>query len=630
MDVLFVVMPFSDITRPSIGVSLLAAQAQKYGFSARVAYFNVFLAETIGQELYDRIANGFPPELLVGEWFFADILFGNDIPHYDDYLSKILRVGSVGNTLREQLQKAREHRSAFVENCSRRIGELHPSVVGFTTTFHQTCSCLAVAKRIKEFPSPPVVVFGGANCEGEMGLQLVKSFGWIDYACLGEGDLVFPPLIKDILRGQGREGLSGIATRQDEIATSPETLANLDELPIPDYTDYFAQVESCTLASKIEPDLLIETSRGCWWGAKQHCTFCGLNGKTMTFRSKSCQRAFSELHELSERFQVKRFECVDNILNMKYIPSLFELLERSGLDLELFYEVKANLRYDQLEAMRAGGVRAIQPGIESFSNQVLQLMRKGCTGLQNIQLLRWCEELGIQVGWNLLTGFPGESSAEYRNMAELVCLLTHLQPPATCSPVRLDRFSPFFIRAEEFGLHRVRPSAAYYYVFPLGRAQLSKLAYFFDFDYVDGRQPLNYASGVSRAVESWHKSRTAAEQRPRLDAVVSSDEITIADTRTAAVSPVHRLSGTTAQIYASCDSVQGMVKLIQLFPPDRQQEAVRSVENLLNSKLMIEQDGHLLSLAVFRNRHRLPEVARQHVYNQYEQAQAPNPLLRVV
>ena len=49
-----------------------------------------------------------------------------------------------------------------------------PRVVGFTTTFHQTCASLAVARRLKALPDPPLVVFGGANCEGEMGVQMLR------------------------------------------------------------------------------------------------------------------------------------------------------------------------------------------------------------------------------------------------------------------------------------------------------------------------------------------------------------------------------------------------------------------------------------------------------------------------
>ena len=130
---------------------------------------------------------------------------------------------------------------------------------------------------------------------------------------------------------------------------------------------------------------------------------------------------------LSTAYGVKRVSCVDNILDLRLAPILFPALQRSGLDLELFYEVKANLRQDQLAMMRAGGVKSVQPGIESFSNQVLRLMEKGCTGLQNIQLLRWCEEAGIMAAWNLLSGFPGEDPDEYRT-AELLPLLTHCSP----------------------------------------------------------------------------------------------------------------------------------------------------------------------------------------------------------
>ena len=151
------------------------------------------------------------------------------------------------------------------------------------------------------------------------------------------------------------------------------------------------------------------------------------------------------------------FGCVDNILDLRYIDTLFPRLAESGLDLDLFYEVKANLRYDQLVKMRRAGVRAIQPGLESLSNEVLRLMDKGCTALQNIQLLRWCQELGIEAAWNILAGFPGEPPAEYEKMARLVPLLTHLTPPCSCAQVRLDRFSPFHVRSESL---RLSPFAA--------------------------------------------------------------------------------------------------------------------------------------------------------------------------
>src|SRR5262249_59497497 len=133
-------------------------------------------------------------------------------------------------------------------------------------------------------------------------------------------------------------------------------------------------------------------------------------------------------------------------------------------------------------------------------------------------VLRWCDELGIQVAWNLLAGFPDEPVEEYARQAALLPLMFHLQAPASCSPIRLDRFSPFYTRPDRFGLKRLRPTAAYYYVYPFGRRELARLAYFFDFDYPDGRNPHDYISSVKAEVHNWWQAKSrSSDDLPRLD-----------------------------------------------------------------------------------------------------------------
>src|SRR5262249_51844851 len=157
-----------------------------------------------------------------------------------------------------------------------------------------------------------------------------------------------------------------------------------------------------------------------------------------------------------------------NILNVKYFNDFLPQLAAKNLDLDLFYEVKANLKKAQLCMMRKAGIRTIQPGIESFSNRVLEIMRKGVKALQNIQVLKWCKEFGIHPYWNLIWGFPGEPEDEYKRMAELVPLLTHLTPPEYATQIRMDRFSPNFEHAEELGFQKPKPSAAYSHIYPFG------------------------------------------------------------------------------------------------------------------------------------------------------------------
>jgi ribosomal peptide maturation radical SAM protein 1 len=562
MDVVFAVLPFADVNRPSIGVSLLQAELEARGFECCVQYFNFDLFERLGPRAYASVSYSAAPEALAGEWFFADLLFDLPPEHLfiDRMLSWQLDPESVGNVL-----KARPDRRDYIDNCAACISAPKPRIVGFTTSFHQTCACLAVAKRLKELPDPPFIVFGGANCEGEMGLQLLRSFGWIDYLCTGEGDAAFPRLVQRLLREDEPGELPGILHQgESRRVTFPDLVTNLDALPVPQYRDYFARLAASPLRGEVPPSLLIETSRGCWWGAKQHCTFCGLNGNTMSFRSKSPDRAYDELAKLSADYRVRKIACVDNILDIRLLNALMPRLARSGLDLDLFYEVKANLRYDQLLKLKAGGVAAIQPGIESLSDRVLRLMRKGCTAMQNIQLLRWCGELGISVVWNLIGGFPGEDSQDYSGMATLIPLLAHLQPPLGCQTVRLDRFSPMFRDAEQFGLTRVRPNSAYYYVFPLSGRELSNLAYFFEFDYADERDVGAYLKLISREVESWVRSHADPSKKPVLDAVFSDDdEAILTDTRSCATRREHRLRGPKALLYYKCDRARTAESLSQ-------------------------------------------------------------------
>ncbi|HET8547219.1 MAG TPA: hypothetical protein VFL57_04405, partial [Bryobacteraceae bacterium] len=270
-----------------------------------------------------------------------------------------------------------------------------------------------------------------------------------------------------------------------------------------------------------------------------------------------------------------------------------------------------------------------QPGIESFSNHVLKLMRKGVTGVQNIQLLKWSEEVGIAPAWNLLAGFPDESPAEYEQMAKLLALLMHLEPPTGCAPIRLDRFSPLFNQAEAVGLRRVRPTLAYYYVFPLGRRELARLAYFFDFDYADGRKVESYLGPMHSAVAKWRNARFQSDEklRPRLDATIQDGgAIHIVDTRECASSADHWLSGIDAELLLACDSAQARHTLRKKYGAAGDEALAR----LISSRICVEMEGQLLSLPVLRNR---PAHMMETDFNAHRRIPAAadtEPLLRIL
>jgi hypothetical protein len=147
----------------------------------------------------------------------------------------------------------------------------------------------------------------------------------------------------------------------------------------------------------------------------------------------------------------------------------------------------------------------IQPGIESLSTHVLDLLRKGVRMLQNVALLKWCRELGIRVSWNLLYGVPGETLDDYQAQTDLMRKIPHLIPPTSVSRVRLDRFSPYYERFSEYGWTGTQPLHLYAELHPTApEPLLHAMAY--HFDGIGGElDPGPYERELYRETSTWQE-----------------------------------------------------------------------------------------------------------------------------
>jgi ribosomal peptide maturation radical SAM protein 1 len=584
-DVLLAVMPFGPLLQPSLGLSLLKAGLG--GDRARIEYLTLPFADLAGADFYQWVSNEIPAEWVLGDWIFAGALFGEE--QGDGYLDEVVRAG---DERLAEIRRARGLAGPFIEVCLDRVRRAAPRILGFTNVFVQQTASLALARRVKEEMPETFILFGGANCEGVMGREILRRFPFVDAVVSGEGDRIFSQLVERILAGEPL-GLPGVHTRGSEGEGNAPTVLDMDALPIPSYDDFFAQWEASETSRRMTPLVLAETSRGCWWGAAHHCTFCGLNGSTMAFRSKSPERALDELRHLADRYPDRFILVVDNILDFRYFETLIPRLAGSPLKLDLFYALKANLRKDQLRALRDAGIAKIQPGIESLSDDVLRRMRKGETALQNIQLLKWCRELGLKTAWNLIWGFPGEPREEYERMARLLPLLTHLTPPQSSKSIRLDRFSPNFEQGPALGFEDVEPCPAYRHIYPFPEEALRNLAYHFAFRYPDGRDVGAYTAPLEREIERWQ----AVHQDSELVCADRGTELWIWDLRPAASEALTVLTGLERNLYLACDGVRGLRRLAEqtAAPADEIEERL---EPLLERGLMVRQGDRVLSLAI--------------------------------
>src|SRR5262249_53539650 len=162
----------------------------------------------------------------------------------------------------------------------------------------------------------------------------------------------------------------------------------------------------------------------------------------MAFRHKSWRRVVEETDELVARHGRLPLQFVDDIVALDYFDDLLPYWAERADPTPKLFELKSNVRRAQLELLRRAGVSIVQPGIESLADGTLRVMRKGVSAAQNVAVLRWCKELGIEVYWNLIFGFPHEDPEDYPRTERLLAQITHLPPPLACAPIRMDRFSP--------------------------------------------------------------------------------------------------------------------------------------------------------------------------------------------
>jgi hypothetical protein len=158
------------------------------------------------------------------------------------------------------------------------------------------------------------------------------------------------------------------------------------------------------------------------------------------------------------------------------------------------------VRRAQVERLAAAGVTAVQPGIESLSGRVLELIRKGVTPLQNIAFLKHARELGLLPAYNLLVGVPGETADDYAPLLTLLPKLAHLHPPAAVAPIEFHRFSPYQRDPASFGLE-LRAAADYSFLHPLPEPELARIAYFFED--ARGVAPGPHVRPFGQAVLAW-------------------------------------------------------------------------------------------------------------------------------
>jgi ribosomal peptide maturation radical SAM protein 1 len=615
-------MPLGNLALPSIPLTQLSAVTRaRFGERVKVEvhYLSHDFAHYLTRPAYQELVSFAHHPTGLGEWFFRQAAFPELPDNSDAYFQRYYpqhdpRNRLIAEFVREKRQGVVEHFQALIDRYALDRADL----VGFTSMFSQNVATLAMARLIRQRNPGCTIVMGGANCEAPMGRELADQVPWMDFVFSGPSLKSFPELVRCLMEGDADAAhrIHGVFSRRNRVddciahhgpapSTSAGEIAGVrafgDDMDInePVALDYgpFLDAYEESFPDAPQPQLFFETSRGCWWGERAHCTFCGLNGSTMAYRAMApalALRVLDGLFQYGDR--VTHLQSVDNILPRSYLADVLPYLDTPP-HMDLFYEVKADLEEDDFRVLSRARVKLIQPGIEALNTGTLKRMRKGTSSFHNLQFLINCVRYDISPGWNLLIGFPGEEIAVYDKYLEDLPLLTHLPPPGGVFPVRFDRYSPYHVEAAEYGL-QLTPLDWYVLTFPYPPEALERLAYYF----ADGNPAAPYMLNVARrvgklreAVADWAALWDDPAMRPRLELREhGSGHATVFDSR-AGEPREYRLDDGARRLLHALEQPKKLANLLKELP-DVDVEA--ELETLRRHALVFQENERILGLVV--------------------------------
>lgn len=599
--------PWPLYSRPSMQLGALKAylRAQFPELNVHALHFYLKVAESIGYRPYRAVSE----RTWLAESVYAALLFPERMKEIEQVFRREVR----GNPdirkvdFKTLISQVKDVSDSFISSTNwERLG-----LAGFSICLCQLTSSLYFIRQIKEsVPNLPVVV-GGSMFAGDDTHGLLKMFPEIDFVVNGEGELPLSQLVRHLQDPSGHKDLPlipGLVTRKTIEQEMPVLLSQMDtlgDLPPPDYDDYFRLLETFGPGKAFFPILPAEVSRGCWWrrsrgtGKPTGCAFCNLNLQWDGYRSKPPSQVVSEVDYLTAKHKTLSVAFMDNLLPLKESREIFEAFAKLKKDFRFFAEIRASTPRPMLEAMKVAGTEEVQVGIEALSTRLLKKLNKGTTAIQNLEIMKDCEELNIANVSNLILHFPGSDAEDVQETMRTLDFATWFRP------LRFVHFwlglaSPVWQDPRAFGLRAVFNHPNYAALFPsdvFRSVRFMIQAYRGDL----GHQRRLWQP-VKKKVRAWKRTYVEIRKGESRDPILSfrdgRDFLIIRQKRLHAEPMTHRLIGTSRALYLFCQRHRSLKRIVGQFPGTGEEKIIPFLKMMVDKKLMFEEDGKYLSLAV--------------------------------
>lgn len=303
----------------------------------------------------------------------------------------------------------------------KRIKKYKPDIIGFQV-FSQD---LAFVKKslaiIKKNHHEIITIAGGPHPSG-LPKEMLTNFKDLDFVFCGEAEIGLPMLVKT-LTGSGRGNFQmvpglGWRNKKGVVKVNKQAfLEDLDSLGPPDWDllkpqEYPDAPQGVIFRNR--PVAPIMATRGCPFS----CTFCAgwtISGKKI--RRRSVDNVLAEIELLYKDYGVREIHFLDDnfTLDRNYLKNFCQKLIKQ--DFKISWCCPNGVRLDTLdknvlELMKKAGCYYVSVGIESGSDRILRLMKKGITTRKIKRLVKMVTKAGMPINGFFILGYPGETKKE--------------------------------------------------------------------------------------------------------------------------------------------------------------------------------------------------------------------------
>ncbi|NCS71533.1 MAG: radical SAM protein, partial [Candidatus Aenigmarchaeota archaeon] len=313
----------------------------------------------------------------------------------------------------DYLKSLKDENHPILQEVSHTISNFNPDIVGITVWTTFAASAFKIASLCKEYDRSVPVVMGGPHVSIKYD-EVLKICPDVDFLIRGEGEETFLELVRMIGERWGNKNatfnnIKGISYRQNgEMVHNPqrEFVKDLDAIPFP-ARDLLLNKDSYNS----EDMGLLMTSRGCPY----NCSYCATGIWKRKVRYRSVDNIIKEIKFLIDAYGTKQFTFKDDsfTVNKKRVLELCDRLIKEKININWDCNTRVNLiNEDLLSKMKKAGCNSIKVGIETGSEKILKLMRKGITFEQCRKSANLFRKVGIHWTGYFMMGLPSETKEE--------------------------------------------------------------------------------------------------------------------------------------------------------------------------------------------------------------------------